>query len=76
MAKVVYKPISPTAPMGGPVVDVRINRPEAPGDAAAAAVKCERWWHESSYELRTGLDVTEDDPQTIPGDLLDLLFKA
>ena len=35
--------------------------------------KIDRWWYESSYDLRSGLDVRED--STIPGELIDDLFK-
>jgi len=35
----------------------------------------DRWWRESSYELSHGLDVEEDVSDTVPGDLLDELFK-
>ena len=33
----------------------------------------DRWWRESSFDLRQGLDVREED--TIPGELLDELFR-
>ncbi|HWH73871.1 MAG TPA: hypothetical protein VNV16_06400 [Methylibium sp.] len=75
MAKLVFKYVPPsglseTSPASG-----RDARTEIPGEVWESAAKCERWWYESSYDLRTGLDVSEDDPQTIPGDLLDELFK-
>ena len=37
--------------------------------------KVDRWWHASSFDLRTGLDVSVDPSDTVPGDLLDELFK-
>ena len=36
--------------------------------------KVDRWWYESSWDLRRGLDVCEVD-NTVPGDLLEELFK-
>jgi len=50
----------------------------APGNGVADAdnpTKVDRWWRESSYELKHGLDVDEDVSDTVPGDLLDELFK-
>ena len=35
----------------------------------------DRWWHESSYELKHGLEVQEDACDTLPGPLLDELFR-
>jgi hypothetical protein len=32
--------------------------------------KVDRWWYESSWDLRRGLDVVDEDT-TIPGELLD-----
>ena len=34
----------------------------------------DRWWHQSSYELKHGLEVQEDASDTVPGPLLDELF--
>jgi hypothetical protein len=46
---------------------------EPPPDDAEAEDAADRWWRESSYDLRHGLEVSEED--TIPGELLDELFK-
>ena len=35
----------------------------------------DRWWYESSYDLRCGLDVDDDIASTLPGELIDQLFK-
>ena len=35
----------------------------------------DRWWHQSSYDLRHGLEVQEDASDTVPGELLDELFS-
>ncbi|HSN33074.1 MAG TPA: hypothetical protein VLU41_10355 [Ideonella sp.] len=44
--------------------------PEALAAAAADPVEAkDRWWRESSFDLRRGLDVFEK--ETIPGELLD-----
>jgi hypothetical protein len=53
-------------PPASPSDDARPDDDE-PADAP------DRWWRESSYDLRHGLDVREED--TIPGQLLDELFK-
>ena len=37
--------------------------------------RVDRWWHESSYDLRHGLEVQEDASDTVPGELLDELFS-
>ncbi|HSV69238.1 MAG TPA: hypothetical protein VLI72_03935 [Methylibium sp.] len=75
MAKVVYKYVPPIGLPGVPAAAIRDNRTDADSAAQDAAAKRERWWYESSYDLRHGLDVNEDNPETIPGDLLDELFK-
>ncbi len=75
MAKLVFKYVPPSGLPEIPPAGGRDSRAELAGEAGESAAKRERWWHESSYDLRTGLDVSEDDPQTIPGDLFDELFK-
>jgi hypothetical protein len=35
----------------------------------------DRWWYESSYDLKHGLEVDDSIGQTIPGAVLDRLFK-
>lgn len=72
MAKVKFKYRAPAGLPGGLSTD-------AGGDAARAQdagppEKVDRWWYESSYDLRSGLEVS-DNFDTVPGDLLDELFK-
>lgn len=38
--------------------------------------KRDRWWYESSYDLRSGLEVDDDIGRTIPGEILDRLFTG
>jgi hypothetical protein len=54
-------------------------KPAAPGttgdtrtDADEPVEAPDKWWRESSFDLRHGLEVREED--TIPGQLLDELF--
>jgi hypothetical protein len=44
--------------------------------AESNSVQRDRWWYESSYELRSGLDVDDDVSNTLPGELIDQLFKS
>lgn len=37
--------------------------------------KRDRWWYESSYDLKHGLEVDDSIGQTLPGDELDQLFR-
>ena len=53
--------------------DPRHVEPEREEAYANGDVKADRWWYESSHDLRQGLEVSNDD--TVPGDLLDELFK-
>ena len=55
------------------------HKPPAPDTAGDARTDADeqvetpdRWWRESSFDLRHGLEVREED--TIPGQLLDELF--
>jgi hypothetical protein len=50
-------------------------RHEAPEGDAEAVRKTDRWWYESSYDLRNGLEVNDEGDDTVPGDLFDELFK-
>jgi hypothetical protein len=44
-------------------------------DPGSRQQQLDRWWHQSSYELRHGLEVQEDASDTVPGPLLDELFN-
>jgi hypothetical protein len=46
-----------------------------PDEASAMEGKRDRWWYESSYDLRRGLDVDDTVASTMPGDLIDQLFQ-
>jgi hypothetical protein len=62
-------------------------RREQPVDQGAARMSAEadqegfddgkrdRWWYESSYDLRCGLEVDDSVGQTIPGEVIDKLFN-
>lgn len=61
-------PIVPQAPAKPPAA----ARSDEPADEVDAERLVDRWWHESSFDLRCGLDVVED--TTVPGELMDDLF--
>lgn len=73
MAKVLFKyrpvPGSPgVMPHGG-------EPPRGEAGEHVDAAKVDRWWYESSYDLRNGLEVNDEGDDTVPGDLFDELFK-
>ena len=72
MAKVKFKYRVPAGLPGSFSTDAREDSTRAPD--AGAPEKVDRWWYESSYDLRSGLEVS-DNLDTVPGDLLDELFK-
>lgn len=58
-----------------PTRDDEADNAAALADADADAVAVRRGWHDSSMELRRGLDVYEDLPMdTLPDDLRDSFF--
>lgn len=58
-----------------PVRDDEADNAAAAASADADAVAVRRGWHDSSMELRRGLDVYEDLPMdTLPDDLRDSFF--
>ena len=72
MGKVVFKYRPPNGAPGAPQRPASNEfQPSRPPDGKPV----DRWWHESSYDLRRGLDVNDDFGETVPGDLLDELFK-
>ncbi len=75
MAKVLFKYRPPPGLPGGAAADARDSQqpPERPA-VDGNGVPTDRWWYESSYDLRSGLEVS-DSTDTVPGDLLDELFK-
>ncbi|HKX94958.1 MAG TPA: hypothetical protein VJM48_09670 [Methylibium sp.] len=72
MAKVKFKYRVPAGLPGSYSTDEREDVARA--QDASAPEKVDRWWYESSYDLRSGLEVS-DNYDTVPGDLLDELFK-
>lgn len=44
-------------------------------DRDADETKRDRWWYESSYDLKHGLEVDDSIGQTLAGDELDQLFR-
>lgn len=49
--------------------------PEAIEAGPEAPAKVDRWWYESSWDLRHGLEVSDQLEDTVPAELLDELFK-
>ncbi|MES3013319.1 MAG: hypothetical protein V4750_06260 [Pseudomonadota bacterium] len=71
VAKVLFKyRLPPGTPGAPPPVPEPVRQ-----DANAQDGAVDRWWYESSYDLRSGLEVCDDASDTVPGDLLDELFK-
>ena len=62
-----------------PPPEVKLNSPSKPTAPEpidfSTDAKVDRWWYESSYDLRTGLDVIDNPQDTVPRALLDELFK-
>lgn len=55
-----------------PVAARMAGEPDDPDDDDRSR---DRWWYESSYDLKHGLDVDDSIGQKIPGELIDRLFK-
>jgi hypothetical protein len=70
VAKVIFNYRSPLGLPG-----VVQPQPDTPPDSVPPGATVDRWWYESSYDLRSGLEVSDDASDTVPGDLLDELFK-
>jgi hypothetical protein len=81
MAKIFFRYRPPPGILGGEVVprDVPPSNadsvPAVPEEPGSNWHKPDRWWHQSSWDLLHGLDVQEDAQDTVPGELLDELFK-
>ena len=67
--------ISSAAPLGE-FVDPDARPPAtAPAEQGEAPSAIHRSWSISSFELMNGVDISEEDPSTVPADLFDELFK-
>jgi len=70
--------ISEAAPLGEWIrpEDAAAHRPRgAPLSDEQARELADRGWHHSTHELVHGMDVHEEPLDTLPDDVLDLLFK-
>lgn len=72
--------ISTAAPLGEFVdPDAAVAPPSLPTEgsegADSSAAANPRGWTVSSFELLTGVDVSEEDSSTVPAELFDELFK-
>jgi hypothetical protein len=68
-----YRP--PPAPREHPVHPVAARMAAEPMDPDVDDRKRDRWWYESSYDLKHGLEVDDSIGQTLPGEVIDQLFK-
>lgn len=67
-----YRPPTPKDPAVHPVA-ARMSADT--GDRDIDEAKRDRWWYESSYDLKHGLEVDDSVGQTLRGDELDQLFR-
>lgn len=74
MTKVLFKYRTPN--LRGPAPGM-LQEPgrDAKDEAPEVHNPADRWWHESSYDLRTGLQVSDESLDSLSDDLLDELFK-
>ena len=68
--RIIDPPVTAPQPLPKQAPATRVDVPLDDGDLDQRLI--DRWWHESSFDLRCGLDVVED--TTVPGELMDDLF--
>ncbi|MET0210910.1 MAG: hypothetical protein ABW220_17850 [Burkholderiaceae bacterium] len=67
-----YRPFVQREPLPEASAARYASEPDDPDDDT----KRDRWWYESSYDLRSGLEVNDDLGRTIPGDMFERLFHT